>query len=69
MFGKVNTGSGFTEALIVFTVSDLSIIKIPAGNRAVHPRFVAAIAHIRSFLQMIAVFALKIRTGLVTGGA
>ena len=68
MFRKVNAGSGFTEALIVFAVSDSGVIKIPAGNRAVYPCFIAAIAHIGSFLQMVTVFTLKIRTGLVTGG-
>jgi hypothetical protein len=69
MFREVNTGSGFAEALIVFTVSDPGVIKISAGNRAVHPRFVASIAYIGSLLQMVTVFTLKIRTGLVTGGA
>jgi hypothetical protein len=69
MFGKVNAGSGFAKALIVFAVSDPGVVKIPDGNGAAYSCLIAAIAHIGSFLQMVTVFTLKIRTGLVTGGA
>ena len=69
MFGKVNAGSGFAKALIVFAVSDPGVVKIPAGNGAAYSCLIAAIAHIRSLLQMVTVFTLKVRAGLIAGGA
>lgn len=67
MFCKVDAGPGGAEAFIVFAISNPGVIAIPAGNRAVHPCFVAAIAHIRSLLQTAAVFTLELGTGLVAG--
>ena len=69
MFGKVNADSGFAKALIVFAVSDPGVVKIPDGNGAAYSCLIAAIAHIRSLLQMVTVFTLKVRTGLIAGGA
>jgi hypothetical protein len=69
MFCKADVGPGFSESLIVFRISDSDVIKISDGNCAENPRFIAAIAYIGGFLQMITVFPLKIRAGLITGGA
>ena len=69
MFCEADAGSGFPESLIVFAIGNSGVIKISDGNCAAHPRFIAAIAYIGGFLQMITVFQLKIRAGLITGGA
>jgi hypothetical protein len=69
MFCEVDAGPGFSESLIVFAIGDSGVIKISDGNCAANPRFIAAIAYIGGFLQMITVFPLKIRAGLITGGA
>ena len=67
--GYSDSGPGILETLPVFPISEPGIVGIFVGNRTMIDLFTASIADVGSPIKFAAAFFLKIRTGLVTGGA
>ncbi len=69
MFSHIYATACIAKVLLILPVCKTGVVFILVSNRTTADLFITAIADIRSFIEAVTAFLLKVTTCLVTGGA